>query len=179
MEGLPIYLLLDSSGSMQGEPILSLQNGVQVLTAALQRNISTFGTVNVTAISFGDTAQIVAKHVDIGEFAMPQLYPYGCTSLGDAFELAAKDIDSETSANDYRNPWRPVIYVMTDGEPSDDYLYGLGELKKRNIGGLVVCIAGQEAQEDEPWLTDISESVCTLNTANSNTLLYYALSSDI
>ena len=37
---LPIYLLLDISGSMNGEPITAVQNGVQMVVSALRISAS-------------------------------------------------------------------------------------------------------------------------------------------
>lgn len=37
MRRLPVYLLLDTSGSMSGEPIEAVKNGVQILVSTLDR----------------------------------------------------------------------------------------------------------------------------------------------
>ena len=100
MEGLPIYILLDTSGSMYGEPIMSLQNGLQVIIAAFKRNLSTFHRVNFSLISFGDKADLLVPLTDIDEFVMPQLNCYGCTALGDAFNLAATEIAQNALDNE-------------------------------------------------------------------------------
>lgn len=176
MEYLSIYFLLDNSGSMRGEPILSLQNGLQSFVSTLVRNQSTFGRVLVSVISFGDKAQMLVPLIDINSFSIPNMEIYGCTALGDALNLAAQEIDLETKVDDYRNHWRPVVFVLTDGEPTDDYRMGLYELRKRNIGNLVLCIAGQSAHAQDPWMTNISDCIATLDTTDSNTLLNYILS---
>ena len=38
MSRLPVYLLLDTSGSMSGEPIEAVKNGVQVLHSTLRKD---------------------------------------------------------------------------------------------------------------------------------------------
>ncbi len=177
MEYLSIYLLLDASGSMRGEAMLSMQNGLQSFVSTLVRNQSTFGRVLVSVITFGDTAKTRVPLTDINSFVLPELEIYGCTALGAAFNLVAQEIDLETKVDDYRNHWRPVVFVLTDGEPSDDYRAGLYELRKRNIGALVVCIAGQTVHQGDPWLSNISDAVVSLDTTDSNTLLNYILNS--
>ena len=163
MEGLPIYILLDTSGSMYGEPIMSLQNGLQVIIAAFKRNLSTFHRVNFSLISFGDKAELLVPLTDIDEFVMPQLNCYGCTALGDAFNLAATEIAQNALDNE------------KDGEPTDDYTQGLLLLRKQNISSVVVCLANQEAKISDPWLADISENIVTLDTADSTVLMSYAM----
>jgi uncharacterized protein YegL len=179
MEYLPVYFLLDTSGSMRGEPILSLQNGLQSFVSTLIRNQSTFGRVLVSVITFGDNAEMVVPLVDINSFSIPKFEIYGCTALGDALNLVAQEIDMETKVDDYRNQWRPVVFVLTDGEPTDNYNDGLYELRKRNIGNLVVCIAGQGAHVSDPWLVNLSDCVTNLDTTDSNTLLTYILNTAV
>ena len=50
MRRLPVYLLIDVSGSMSGEPIESVRNGLQMLVAALTLTIRLMGNM------FGDHA---------------------------------------------------------------------------------------------------------------------------
>ena len=38
MRRLPVYLLLDTSGSMAGEPIEAVKNGVQMMLHSLRQN---------------------------------------------------------------------------------------------------------------------------------------------
>jgi len=38
MRRLPVYLLLDTSGSMSGEPIEAVKNGVQIMISSLRQN---------------------------------------------------------------------------------------------------------------------------------------------
>jgi uncharacterized protein YegL len=38
MRRLPVYLLLDTSGSMHGEPIEAVKNGMQILLSTLRQD---------------------------------------------------------------------------------------------------------------------------------------------
>lgn len=177
-ESLSIYLLLDTSGSMHGEPILSMQNGLQIFVSALQRNIRTFGKIYLSVITFGDQAEVTMPLTPIEEFSLPKFVPYGCSALGEALNLAAHEIDSNNKVDDYLNPWRPEVFIVTDGEPTDNINNGLYELRKRNIGNLVLCIAGQEFNPEAPWISRITDNVVALDTADSTTLFNYVMNSD-
>ncbi len=177
MEYLSIYFILDTSGSMRGEPILSLQNGLQSMISTLKRNQSMFGQVLVSVITFADNADMIVPLVNINSFNVPKIETYGCSALGEALNLVAQEIDFETKVDDYRNHWRPVVLVLTDGEPTDDYTTGLYELRKRNIGNLILCIAGQNCHVSDPWLANITDRIANLDTTDSNTLLGYIVSS--
>mgnify|MGYP007025191231 CR=1 FL=1 len=41
-----------------------------------------------------------------------------------------------------KGDWKPLVFIMTDGEPTDDLNKGLAEFKKRKWGMVVACAAG-------------------------------------
>ena len=177
-ESLSIYLLLDTSGSMHGEPILSMQNGLQIFVSALSRNIRTFGKIYLLVITFGDHAEVALPLAPIENFSLPTLEPFGCSAMGEALMLAAHEIDANNKVDDYLNPWRPEVFIVTDGEPTDNINNGLYELGKRSIANLVLCLAGQESRTDAPWLSRITDNVVSLDTADSNALFNYVINAD-
>jgi uncharacterized protein YegL len=59
MRRLPVYLLLDTSGSMSGEPIESVKNGMQVLVSALRQDPYALETAYLSVITFDGTARQV------------------------------------------------------------------------------------------------------------------------
>ena len=52
MRRLPVYLLLDCSGSMYGEPIEAVKNGVQVLVSTLRQDPYALETAYLSIITF-------------------------------------------------------------------------------------------------------------------------------
>ncbi|EDN3960136.1 tellurium resistance protein TerY, partial [Salmonella enterica subsp. enterica serovar Typhimurium] len=52
MRRLPVYLLLDTSGSMHGEPIEAVKNGVQTLLTTLKQDPYALETAYVSVITF-------------------------------------------------------------------------------------------------------------------------------
>lgn len=57
MRRLPVYLLLDTSGSMHGEPIEAVKNGVQTLLTTLKQDPYALETAYVSVITFDSTAR--------------------------------------------------------------------------------------------------------------------------
>ena len=49
---LPVYLLLDTSGSMQGEPIHAVNVGLQSLAASLRQDPYALESVFISIITF-------------------------------------------------------------------------------------------------------------------------------
>lgn len=57
MRRLPVYLLLDTSGSMTGEPIEGVKNGVQMLVSALRQDPYALETAFLSVIAFHTKAE--------------------------------------------------------------------------------------------------------------------------
>ena len=52
MRRLPVYLLLDTSGSMHGEPIEAVKNGMQILLSTLRQDPYALETAYLSLIAF-------------------------------------------------------------------------------------------------------------------------------
>lgn len=170
MRRLPVYLLLDTSGSMYGEPIEAVKNGVQTLISTLRSDPYALETAYISIITFNTTAQQVAPLTELASFQMPTIDAGGCTSLGGALSLLAQKIDTEVTktTGEVKGDWRPLVFIMTDGEPTDTLSTGLTEFKNRKCGMVVACAAGQGA--NTTTLKQITENVVQLDTADSATI---------
>jgi uncharacterized protein with von Willebrand factor type A (vWA) domain len=65
MRRLPVYLLLDTSGSMTGEPIEAVKNGVQVMISSLRQNPQAIETAFISIITFDSVAKQVVPLTDL------------------------------------------------------------------------------------------------------------------
>lgn len=170
MRRLPVYLVLDTSGSMYGEPIESVKNGVQTLISTLRSDPYALENAYISIITFNTTAQQVIPLTELASFQQPAIEASGCTALGGALELLSNKIDAEITKTtaEQKGDWRPLIFIMTDGAPTDNITKGLSEFKKRKCGIVVACAAGQGASTDV--LKQITENVVQLDTADSATI---------
>lgn len=170
MRRLPVYLLLDTSGSMYGEPIEAVKNGVQTLISTLRSDPYALETAYLSIITFNSTAQQITPLTELAAIQQPNIDSGGCTVLGGALELLAKKVDSEITKTtaEVKGDWRPLVFLMTDGEPTDSITKGLEEFKKRKFGMVVACAAGQGANVNT--LKQITENVVQLDTADSATI---------
>jgi uncharacterized protein YegL len=168
---LPIYLLLDVSGSMKGTAINSVSQGLRMFQAALQSDPRALDTAFVSVITFGSTATQIVPLIHCASFAPPELTAAGGTAMGEALLLAEERIQAEVvsvSTDDQKADWKPVVFIMTDGKPSDTAAVhtAIESIKHRRYAMFVACAAGAEASEDifQGWadsvirLSDTSES---------------------
>lgn len=170
MRRLPVYLVLDTSGSMYGEPIEAVKNGVQTLISTLRSDPYALETAFISIITFNTSAQQVTSLTELASFQQPTIDAGGCTALGGALELLAQKIDAEVTKTtaEQKGDWKPLVFLMTDGEPTDDITHGLAEFRKRKTGMVVACAAGTGANTNT--LKQITENVVSLDTADSATI---------
>ena len=170
MRRLPVYLLLDCSGSMFGEPIEAVKNGVQVLISTLRQDPYALETAYLSIITFDSSAQQVSPLTELAAFQQPNIQASGCTALGEALTLLSQKADQEITKTtaEQKGDWKPLVFIMTDGEPTDDLNKGLEEFKKRKWGMVVACAAGAGANTNT--LKKITECVVSLDTADSATI---------
>lgn len=170
MRRLPVYLLLDTSGSMSGEPIEAVKNGVQVMISSLRQNPQAIETAFLSVITFDSTARQIIPLTDLGSFQMIDVRATGTTALGDALRVVSNCIDNEVGKTtaETKGDWKPLVFIMTDGIPTDDWQSGLREFQKRKTAFTVACAAGSGA--DTTVLKQITENVVSLDTADSQSI---------
>ena len=171
MRRLPVYLVLDTSGSMSGEPIQAVQNGMQMLVSALRQDPQALESAFLSVITFDNSAKQVVPLTDLASFQMPSLNATGATELGAALTLVTDRAKSEVSKStpEKKGDWRPLVFLMTDGGPNDGWQSGLADFQSSRWGMVVCCAAGQGANTSV--LKQISpECVVQLDTADSKSL---------
>lgn len=170
MRRLPVYLLLDTSGSMTGEPIEAVKNGVQMMMHSLRQNPQAIETAFVSIITFDSNAKQIVPLTDLASFQMIDIKASGVTSMGAALTLLADKLETEITKTtlEQKGDWKPLIFIMTDGIPTDNWQQGYNKLKAANKGLIVGCAAGQGA--DETILRQITNSVVRLDSADSESI---------
>jgi uncharacterized protein YegL len=155
---------------MYGEPIEAVKNGVQVLVSTLRQDPYALETAYLSIITFDSSAKQVTPLTELSAFQQPTIEANGCTALGEALSLLATKVDQEVTKTtpEQKGDWKPLVFIMTDGVPTDDINKGLAEFKKRKFGMVVACAAGQGA--DTNILKQITECVVQLDTADSATI---------
>lgn len=119
---LPVYIVLDCSESLAGDAIEAMANGVAALLADLRGDPMALETVCLSVITFASKAEVTPL-VDLMKFQAPKLRLGSGTALGAALRLLMTSIDRDvvrTSATQ-KGDWKPVVVILTDGAPTDDW----------------------------------------------------------
>ena len=170
MRRLPVYLLVDTSGSMHGEAIESVRNGLQVLVSALRQDPYALETAWLSVITFDSRAQQITPLTELMSFQIPELRVSGMTAMGEALSLLADCIQREVvkGSAEQKGDWKPIVFLLTDGAPTDDLDRGINAIRQVKTGTFVACAAGPGA--DTSTLKKITEAVISLDTADSNSI---------
>lgn len=166
---LHFFWVVDCSGSMWGEKIGTVNNAIQEvipeMVAAAEDNPNAQLLVRTLKFSTGAT-WITADPVKVENFAWEDLEAGGVTDLGKAFELLAAQL-TIPPMSDRALP--PVIVLLSDGQPTDDYKKSLNKLLHLPWGKKAVRIAisiGQDADDNVlQEFTGNRELVLQANTA--------------
>ena len=173
MRKLPVYLLIDTSSSMMHEPIEAVNNGLQALVSELRQDPQALETAFLSIITFDSEAKQIMPLTELASIQIPNLVAKGVTEMGAALSLVAEKIENEVTKTtpDTKGDWKPYIFLMTDGLPTDDLQKGIDRLNQVKNKMVVACAVGQNS--DEGQLKSITEIVVKLETADSATITAY------
>lgn len=173
MRRLPVYLLVDTSGSMHGEAIEAVRNGLQVLVSTLRQDPYALETAYLSVITFNSTAQQLTPLTELMNFQVPNIDASGTTAMGEALSLLANCINREVvkGSAEVKGDWKPVVFLLSDGSPTDDLSKGIAAMKNIKTGTFVACAAGASA--DTTTLKQITDTVVSLDTADANSIKAY------
>lgn len=167
---LPVYLLLDCSGSMSGEPIEAVKQGIKALLTELKGDPQALETACLSVITFNSTARQISPLTELMLFKEPELTAGGATALGGALHVLADCIRTEvrTSTATQKGDWKPLVFLLTDGAPTDNLDEGIEALKSVSTGNIIACAAGANANTNT--LRKITNNVLMMNNLTAGDL---------
>lgn len=122
MRRLPIYFLIDVSESMVGTPVEQVQEGMRTIIQNLRVDPYALETVFVSIIAFAGKAKVLSPLTELYRFYPPVFPIGGGTSLGKGLECLMDDMDRNVQKTtlERKGDWKPIIFLFTDGNPTDD-----------------------------------------------------------
>lgn len=173
MRRLPVYLLLDISGSMRGEPIEAVNNGVKTLVDTLRCNPYALETVYLSLIPFNNVVEQAVPLTELCLFQAPILEARFGTYLGKAIKYLSTTAESEVvkTTREVKGDWKPLVFIMSDGRSGDKIEKALLEFNKEQFGCIVACATGPKPNIEALKL--ITDNVIQISNVNTETLQTY------
>lgn len=150
----PLVLVLDCSGSMEGNPIFQLNQGLKLLEAELKQDVIAAKRVRILVIKYGgyDECEMLGDWCDAMDFTAPVLEACGLTPTGQAVSLALSEIEAEkdrlkAAGVPYTRPW---MFLISDGQPTDNWMQAAQECRQAQAANKVAVFpisVGEQATE--------------------------------
>lgn len=168
------YFLLDTSGSMRGEPIQALNNGFNGLINMLRTDPQAMDSLHISVITFDREVKNIIPLIDLASFQPIEIQcpDSGPTHTGQALEMLVKLVKQDLikGTSERKGDWKPLLFIFTDGKPSDlqKYKKSISKIKALDFGIIVGCAAGPKAEVS--YLQELTDTVVKLDTTDANTL---------
>lgn len=165
------YLCIDTSGSMNGEPIVAVNAGLQALLGSLRTNPYALDSVHISITTFDSRIQVVLPMTAVVDVILPEITcpQSGATLLGEALEHICDQVanDVRKSTDTVKGDWKPMLVVLTDGKPTDTLAYTevIPRVKAAGFATVVACAAGPKS--DPTQLKRLTEHVVSLDTMDA------------
>ncbi len=145
------FWVVDCSGSMYGEKIGIVNNTIQECIPEMRNSADNNPNAQllIRALRFSSGASwITTSPVPVENYSWEDMEANGLTELGKAFDLLAAQLSIPPMP---ARALPPVIVLLSDGQPTDDYKKSLDKLKGMPWFRKAVKIAisiGQDADDD-------------------------------
>ncbi len=151
----PVVLLLDVSGSMSGEPINELNEGLRQFIQETAEDEAASMSVELEVITFGTTANVAIPFTPMTgvERNPTPFYASGLTAMGAALRKATADLKARKHLYKTNgiSAYRPWVILMTDGGPNDEWTQAAAEMRQMGENGKIQYIGieiGSEADHN-------------------------------
>ena len=131
-KSMTIFFLIDVSKSMKGAKIGSLNSTMEELLPALIGVGEASTDVKIAVMKFSTQVEwVTPEPVKIEDYQYwNRLEPEGLTFMGDAFLELSKKLSRNSFLNSPSLSYAPVIFLLSDGTPNDNWQKGLKTLQE-------------------------------------------------
>lgn len=164
-----LFFVVDTSGSMQGTKIGAVNTAIREVLPELKDAGGADIDLKVACLTFSSGCQwIYPTPIASDSFQWTTVDADGVTDLG----AACRELNDKLSKNGFlkapSGSVAPVIFLLSDGEPTDDFESGINLLQQNNWfkHGIKVAVAiGDDANKDVlAKFTGNIEAVITVHT---------------
>jgi len=165
MRKFPVYIVVDVSESMAGETLAVLEQGMRAIVSDLMTDPQALEMVWISVIGFAGRPRTLAPMTELAEFVPPHLPVGGGTALGAALThlMDAIDRDVTRSSAERKGDWRPMVFLLTDGVPTDDPEPAIARWQSKYAPRVSLVAVSIGGMADRRVLDRIGEDVMALD----------------
>ncbi len=133
-KAMTIFYVLDTSGSMGGTPIATLNSAMEETIAALKQQAESNGDaeLKIAVLEFNSGCKWLnpSGPEDMEDFMWEELSAGGLTDIGAALTELDSKLSRKAFLNSITGSYLPIIIFMTDGYATDDYTKALAQIRQ-------------------------------------------------
>ena len=165
MRKFPIFLVVDVSESMAGQPLIQLENGIRGIASDLMTDPYALETAWIGVIGFAGRPRTLTPLTEIVDFVPPHLPVGGGTGLGSALMHLMDEIDRNVTpaTASHKGDWKPLVFLMTDGVPTDDPGPAIARWRDRYAARVALVAVSIGGGADARLLRRLTEDVISFD----------------
>lgn len=132
-KSMVMFFLIDTSGSMEGRSIAAVNDAMREVLPDIQdiSNNNADAKIKLAVMSFSSgTNWETTEPQELDSYRWKDLEAGGVTDMGAAFKELNSKLDRNAFLQDPAGVKMPVIILISDGEPTDDFREGLKVLQQ-------------------------------------------------
>ena len=150
-----LFFIIDSSGSMDGSKIGAVNTAIEEVIPAI-RDVSDENAdaqIKIAALEFSSGARWLTPQgpVPSDQFRWSFIDAAGVTDFGAACKALNDKLSTKAFMQEATGSFAPALFLLSDGEPTDDWQSALYALKQNNWFKAAVKVAvaiGDDANKD-------------------------------
>ena len=166
-----LFFLVDTSGSMYGTKIGTVNTAIEEIIPELKdlSENNADAEIKIATLAFSTGAKwINSQPISAENVKWDHLEAMGSTDLGEACNQLNEKLSKNAFMSEATGSFAPAIFLLSDGDPTDNYKYGLDKLKENNWYKKAIKVAiaiGDDVNKDVlEEFTGNKEAVITVHT---------------
>ena len=150
-----LFFVIDTSGSMDGSKIGAVNVAIEEVIPSIREvsDENADAQIKIAALEFSSGARWITSNgpVEADQFRWNYLDAEGVTDFGAACKTLNEKLSTRAFMQEATGSFAPAIFLLSDGEPNDDWESALATLKQNNWFKAAVKVAiaiGDDANKD-------------------------------
>jgi uncharacterized protein YegL len=150
-----LFFIVDTSGSMDGAKIGAVNTAIEEVIPAIRElsDENADAAIKIAALEFSSGAvwQTTSGPVPVDQFHWNYLDAAGCTDFGAACKALNEKLSTKAFMQEATGSFAPAIFLLSDGDPTDNWQSALQTLKQNNWFKAAVKVAvaiGDDANKE-------------------------------